>query len=179
MFYLYASKVNLCVRYPKILKGGIRSPGTGVIASCELPSGCWDLNSCPLQEQPVLLTSTQLTLYSFHCYYIWSICLKFFLNIFTQSKIITLATSVLSYFSMSLKMNPQFSIILTQGIAFVNILASIVRRSCVFWESLGFCGCYLFKTLAIFRQISYKFYFGVFRNISFRDYYMVSQHKHF
>ena len=36
---------------------GIRSPGTGVTDSCELPCGCWELNLCPLGEQPALLTS--------------------------------------------------------------------------------------------------------------------------
>ena len=36
---------------------GIRSPGTGVTNSCELPCGCWDLNLGLLEEQPVLLTA--------------------------------------------------------------------------------------------------------------------------
>ena len=35
----------------------IRSHGTTVIDSCEPPCGCWELNSWPLEEQPVLLTS--------------------------------------------------------------------------------------------------------------------------
>jgi hypothetical protein len=35
---------------------GIRSPGTGVVYSCELPDGCWELNLGPLEEQPVILT---------------------------------------------------------------------------------------------------------------------------
>jgi len=34
-----------------------RSPGTGVTDSCELPCGCWELNSGPLQEQLVFLTT--------------------------------------------------------------------------------------------------------------------------
>ena len=38
---------------------GARSPGTGVTDSGELPCGCWELNSGPLQEQPVLLTAEQ------------------------------------------------------------------------------------------------------------------------
>ena len=36
---------------------GIRSPGTGVTDSRELPCGCWELNLDPLEEQPVLLTT--------------------------------------------------------------------------------------------------------------------------
>jgi hypothetical protein len=37
--------------------GDGRSSGTGVIDSCELPRGCWELNSGPLEGQPVLLTT--------------------------------------------------------------------------------------------------------------------------
>jgi hypothetical protein len=33
------------------------SPGTGVTEGCELPCGYWELNSGPLEEQPVLLTT--------------------------------------------------------------------------------------------------------------------------
>lgn len=32
-------------------------PWTGVIGSCELLRGCWELNAGPLQEQPVFLTA--------------------------------------------------------------------------------------------------------------------------
>ena len=32
---------------------GVRSPGTEVTDSCELPCGCWELNSGPLEEQSV------------------------------------------------------------------------------------------------------------------------------
>ena len=39
---------------------GVRSPGTGVTDSCELPCGCWELNLGPLQEQHVLLTTEPL-----------------------------------------------------------------------------------------------------------------------
>lgn len=35
----------------------VRSPETGVIDICELPTGCWQLNPGPLGEQPVLLTA--------------------------------------------------------------------------------------------------------------------------
>jgi hypothetical protein len=35
----------------------VRSPGTGVVDSCELPCGCWKLNLGPLEEQPMLLTA--------------------------------------------------------------------------------------------------------------------------
>jgi hypothetical protein len=33
---------------------GPRFPGIRVTDSCELPCGCWELNLCPLKEQPVL-----------------------------------------------------------------------------------------------------------------------------
>ena len=36
---------------------GFRSPGTGVIDSCEPPCGYWESNSGLLEEQPVLLTA--------------------------------------------------------------------------------------------------------------------------
>ena len=35
----------------------VKCPATGVTDSCELPYGCWELNSGPLEEQPVLLTT--------------------------------------------------------------------------------------------------------------------------
>jgi len=35
----------------------IRFPGAGITDSCKLPCGCWDLNSNPLEEQPVVLTT--------------------------------------------------------------------------------------------------------------------------
>jgi hypothetical protein len=34
---------------------GVRSPGTGIIDSYELPCGCWELNPYPLEKQPVFL----------------------------------------------------------------------------------------------------------------------------
>lgn len=36
---------------------GCQIPGTGVTDSCKLPCGGWELNLCPLEEQPVLTTS--------------------------------------------------------------------------------------------------------------------------
>jgi hypothetical protein len=36
---------------------GVRSPGTGIIDSHELPSESWELNLGPLEEYPVLLTT--------------------------------------------------------------------------------------------------------------------------
>ncbi|ERE77129.1 putative protein RIC1 like protein [Cricetulus griseus] len=36
----------------------IRFPGTGITNSCELYCGCWELNPGPLEEQPVLLTTS-------------------------------------------------------------------------------------------------------------------------
>jgi hypothetical protein len=35
----------------------ISSPGTEVIRGCELPSGCWDSNLDPLEEQQMFLTT--------------------------------------------------------------------------------------------------------------------------
>lgn len=46
VFYLYAC---LCV--------SVGSTGTAVTDSCELPRGCWELNTCPLEEQTALLTA--------------------------------------------------------------------------------------------------------------------------
>ena len=43
--------------FPVCLCEGIRSSGTGVTDSCELPCGCWGLNPGPLEEQPVVLTA--------------------------------------------------------------------------------------------------------------------------
>jgi len=43
---------------PACMSGeGVRASGTGVIDSCELPCGCWDLNLGLLEEQPALLTA--------------------------------------------------------------------------------------------------------------------------
>jgi E3 ubiquitin-protein ligase NEDD4 len=36
---------------------GVKSPGTGVTDSCELPCGFWELNLGPLEKQQVLLTA--------------------------------------------------------------------------------------------------------------------------
>jgi hypothetical protein len=36
---------------------GVGTLGIGVTDSCELSCGCWELNSSPLEEQPVLLTA--------------------------------------------------------------------------------------------------------------------------
>lgn len=41
--------ITICVLV-FFLCGGIRSPGTGVTDNCELPGGCWELNSGSLEE---------------------------------------------------------------------------------------------------------------------------------
>jgi hypothetical protein len=55
----------MCIRWVPSASGGleegIRSPGTGVRGGCELPCGCWELNSGPLEEYPVLLTLSHLS----------------------------------------------------------------------------------------------------------------------
>lgn len=35
---------------------GIESSGTGLTDGCDPPCGCWELNTDPLEEKPVLLT---------------------------------------------------------------------------------------------------------------------------
>jgi hypothetical protein len=35
---------------------GVGCTGTEVTGGCELPCGCWELNPCLLEEQPVFLT---------------------------------------------------------------------------------------------------------------------------
>lgn len=43
---------NTCVPdFPKDQKKGEISPGAGGTDGCEMPSGCWELNSGSLQEQ--------------------------------------------------------------------------------------------------------------------------------
>lgn len=48
-FILFGLHVCLCE--------GIRSPGTEVTDSCDLPGGCWELNLDPRAEWPVLSTA--------------------------------------------------------------------------------------------------------------------------
>ena len=40
---------------PQIPEEGVGFPGIGNRDGCELPCGCWELNSGPLQEQEVFL----------------------------------------------------------------------------------------------------------------------------
>ena len=67
-FYFYFICALLSCLYA-CLCGSSRSPGTGVIDSCEVPCGCWELNPDPLEEQPVLqnleLSLQPLLLFSF------------------------------------------------------------------------------------------------------------------
>jgi hypothetical protein len=52
--------IYICIMFMKCLQRpgeGIRPAGTVVTGNCELPFGCWELNSGPLEEQPVLLTT--------------------------------------------------------------------------------------------------------------------------
>ena len=41
---------------PEEVRRGCWLPSDGVVESCELPCGCWELNLGPLKDQPVLLT---------------------------------------------------------------------------------------------------------------------------
>lgn len=51
--------MNLCALcvclVPVGAREGIRSSGTGLTVSCELPCGCWESNQNTLEGQPVLL----------------------------------------------------------------------------------------------------------------------------
>ena len=49
--------MHVCVYVHCVLEEIIRSSGPGVTEDYELPCGCWELNSGPLQEQQVLLTT--------------------------------------------------------------------------------------------------------------------------
>ena len=53
-FYMYIPHACLM---PAEVRRGIRSPGTGVTDGWEPPCGCRELNSGPLEEQAMLLTS--------------------------------------------------------------------------------------------------------------------------
>jgi hypothetical protein len=47
-----------CARLlPTEARVGIESPGTEITDSCEPSCGCWELNSCLLKKQQVLLTA--------------------------------------------------------------------------------------------------------------------------
>ena len=48
---MYVQRPEDCIRYP----------GTGVTDDCELPCGCQELNSGPVEEQQVLLTAEPQT----------------------------------------------------------------------------------------------------------------------
>jgi hypothetical protein len=43
---------------------GVKSSGTGITNSWELPCGCWELNLGPLEEQLMLLTPEVAQLYN-------------------------------------------------------------------------------------------------------------------
>jgi hypothetical protein len=49
--------VITCMQRPQRPEEGSETPGTGVTGGCEPPWGCWELNTGPLEEQPVLLTT--------------------------------------------------------------------------------------------------------------------------
>lgn len=53
LLLLFLSALEFCLHI--CLCQGVRSPGTGVTDSCELPWGCWELNPGPLEEQLVFL----------------------------------------------------------------------------------------------------------------------------
>lgn len=46
-----------CVKYPQRPEEFIIFSGTAVMSVCEPPHGWWELNPCPLEDQPGLLTT--------------------------------------------------------------------------------------------------------------------------
>ena len=55
LFYFTLCALMFCLHV--CLCDSVRSPGTGATVSCELPCGCRESNPCPLEEEPVLLTT--------------------------------------------------------------------------------------------------------------------------
>lgn len=49
-----------CVMESKEAREEVRSSETGGANACELPCGFWDMNSGPLQDQPVLSADPSL-----------------------------------------------------------------------------------------------------------------------
>lgn len=47
----------MCVKYPQRPEEFIIFSGTAVMSVCEPPHGWWELNPCPLEDQPGLLTT--------------------------------------------------------------------------------------------------------------------------
>jgi hypothetical protein len=60
-FFFYAYGYFVCM-YTCTPEEGIGSNVTTTIDSCELPRGCWKLNSGPLEEQPVVFLTTEPSL---------------------------------------------------------------------------------------------------------------------
>jgi hypothetical protein len=60
VFCLHVYQCTSCMQWPQWPEEGARLPGTGVAASCEPPSWCWELNSGPQEEYPILLTASHL-----------------------------------------------------------------------------------------------------------------------
>lgn len=65
LFYESFVYINVCVSCTSLVlmkaREGVGSPETGVIESCQLPCGCWELKPCRLQEQHVLLTTSSVS----------------------------------------------------------------------------------------------------------------------
>lgn len=53
-FYVYGV---FCLQFSALDQEGIRSPRTEVTAGYEAPSGHWELNLGPVEEQPTLLST--------------------------------------------------------------------------------------------------------------------------
>lgn len=56
-YLLHRCLCTKCVQCPRSPEESIVSPRTGVTGFCEQPKGCWELNSSPLEEQQVPLTT--------------------------------------------------------------------------------------------------------------------------
>lgn len=57
VFCLQVCMCTTCVQYLWRPEVGVQVSATGVTGGCELPCGCWELSTDPLQDQPVLLTT--------------------------------------------------------------------------------------------------------------------------
>lgn len=54
---LYVHLYTMYIQCPQGPEEGIGSPGAGVTDCYKLPSGCWRLNTGPLEEQQVVFTA--------------------------------------------------------------------------------------------------------------------------
>jgi hypothetical protein len=61
MIHLFSFYVHWCFACIYVCEG-VGYPEACIIASCELPCGCWESNPGPLEEQPVILLISESSL---------------------------------------------------------------------------------------------------------------------